>query len=88
MHVLARKKVTMFRTCCIGNKIWKNITWENTNCDKLGAWLIHEPLIHRCMYVGVKMMLATLASKVATSFILNMFVGTNFESIPNIKGNS
>ncbi len=40
------------------------------------------------MYVGVKMMLATLASKVATSFILNMFVGTNFESIPNIKGNS
>ncbi len=38
MHVLARKKVTMFRTCCIGNKIWTNITWEDTSCDKLGAW--------------------------------------------------
>ncbi len=37
MHVLARKKVTMFRTCCIGNKIWTNITWEDTSCDKLGA---------------------------------------------------
>jgi hypothetical protein len=22
MHVLARKEVTMFKTCCIGNKIW------------------------------------------------------------------
>jgi hypothetical protein len=35
IHVLARKEVTIFRICYIGNKIW---TWEDTNCDKVSAW--------------------------------------------------
>jgi hypothetical protein len=38
IHVLARKEVINFRICYIGNKIWTNTTWENTNCDKVNAW--------------------------------------------------
>jgi hypothetical protein len=38
IHVLARKEVTIFRICYIGNKIWTNTTWEDTNCDKVSAW--------------------------------------------------
>jgi hypothetical protein len=40
IHVLASKVEAMFKACCIGNKIWTNTTWENTNCDKLGEWQV------------------------------------------------
>jgi hypothetical protein len=40
----------------------------------VGCWqLIHEPKVNVCLW-GVKVMLTTLTSKVATSFNVNMFV--------------